>query len=123
VPAGRIANILAVDLGQSWPQRARAGRPERKETDKPRYLIVRDVAGGFQLPITLEGIAKVREMISRNSDCDVTWVSSYVSDDKEKIFCVYDGPNPEAIRRAARSNGLPVAKITRITVLDPYFYS
>ena len=29
----------------------------------------------------------------------VTWVHSYVSEDKMKTFCVYDAPNPEAIRR------------------------
>jgi hypothetical protein len=35
---------------------------------------------------------------------------------------VYDGPDPEAIRRAASANSLPVDAITRVTVLDPYFY-
>ena len=36
---------------------------------------------------------------------------------------MYDAPNPEAIRRAAERNGLPVDRITRVTVLDPYFYT
>jgi hypothetical protein len=36
---------------------------------------------------------------------------------------VYDAPNPETIRRAADRNGLPVDRITRVTVLDPYFYT
>jgi hypothetical protein len=52
----------------------------------------------------------------------VTWVHSYVSEDKHKTFCVYDGPDPEAIRRAAETIGLPVDQITRVSVLDPYFY-
>jgi hypothetical protein len=39
------------------------------------------------------------------------------------MFCVYDAPSPEAIRRAAERNGLPVDRITRVTVLDPYFYT
>ena len=42
--------------------------------------------------------------------------------DKEKAFCVYDGPSPEAIRAAAELNGLPVDAISEVPVLDPYFY-
>jgi hypothetical protein len=44
----------------------------------------------------------------------LTWVS--------KTFCVYDGPSPEAIRKAAARNGLPVERITQVRVLDPYVY-
>jgi len=52
----------------------------------------------------------------------VTWIHSYVTTDKKKTFCIYDGPTPEAIRRVARRNGLPVDSITEVRVLDPYFY-
>jgi hypothetical protein len=45
-----------------------------------------------------------------------------VAGDKTKTFCIYDGPTPESIRRAATSNGLPVDTISEVTVLDPYFY-
>ena len=38
------------------------------------------------------------------------------------MFCVYDSPNPEAIRATARANDLPVDRITQVRVLDPYFY-
>jgi hypothetical protein len=37
-------------------------------------------------------------------------------------FCIYDAPNPEAIRRTAEKNKLPVDSITKVSVLDPYFY-
>ena len=53
----------------------------------------------------------------------VTWVHSYVSPDRTKTFCVYDGPAPEAIRDVAATNGLPVDSVTEVTVLDPYFYA
>jgi len=49
-------------------------------------------------------------------------VHSYVSEDKTKTYCIYDGPNPEAIRQAAERNGLPVDQIIKVQVLDPYFY-
>jgi hypothetical protein len=45
-----------------------------------------------------------------------------VSEDKAKTFCIYDGPDPEAIRKVAGKNGLPVERITQVSVLDPYFY-
>jgi hypothetical protein len=61
-------------------------------------------------------------VVERNGEHGVTWVQSYVSDDKTVTFCVYDGPDPEAIRRAAECNSLPVDKITKVSVLDPYFY-
>ena len=47
---------------------------------------------------------------------------SFVSDDK-RSFCVYDAPTPEAIRKTASLNDLPVDQITQVRVLDPYFYA
>ena len=58
----------------------------------------------------------------KRAEVGVTWVHSYVNEDKTKTFCVYDGPDAEAIRRAAERNGLPVDGVTRVSVLDPYFY-
>ena len=61
-------------------------------------------------------------IVACNSDRNVTWLHSYVSRDQSHTFCVYDGPSPEAIRRTARSNGLPVSRIIEVSVLDPYAY-
>jgi hypothetical protein len=33
-----------------------------------------------------------------------------------------DAPTPEAVRKTAARNQLPVDQITEIRVLDPYFY-
>jgi hypothetical protein len=41
---------------------------------------------------------------------------------KRTTFCVYDAPDPEAIRRSASDNSLPVDAISEVRVLDPYFY-
>jgi hypothetical protein len=61
-------------------------------------------------------------VVGSNAAEGVTWVHSYVSEDKMKTFCIYDAPNPEAIRRTAAQNKLPVDRITQVSVLDPYFY-
>ena len=88
----------------------------------PRYLVERVFSDGLAIPVTAEGAAACRGVVAQNADLGVTWVHSYVSEDKSTTFCVYDGPDPEAIRRAAERNGLPVDRITKVTVLDPYFY-
>ena len=68
------------------------------------------------------GAELCREVVERNAAEGVTWISSLVSEDKSRTFCIYDAPDPEAIRRTASRNELPVDEITRVTVLDPYFY-
>jgi Nickel responsive protein SCO4226-like len=88
----------------------------------PRYVVERTFPDGLQIPITAEGAAACHGVVDRNAEQGVTWVQSYVSDDRKSTFCVYDGPDPEAIRRSAERNGLPVDRITKVSVLDPYFY-
>lgn len=89
----------------------------------PRYIVERSFPEGFQLPLGQAGIDVCRGVVGVNEDLRVTWVHSYVRDDRRATFCLYDAPNPEAIRRAAERNGLPVDCISRVTVLDPYFYT
>jgi hypothetical protein len=61
-------------------------------------------------------------IVSNNALEGVTWVHSYVTTDKKKLFCIYDAHSSEAIREAAERNNMPVDNIIQISVLDPYFY-
>ena len=88
----------------------------------PRYMVERTFPQGLEFPVTDEGAQACLGVVDRNGQLGVTWVHSYVSQDKRKTFCVYDGPDPESIRTAAERNGLPIDQITRVSVLDPYFY-
>jgi hypothetical protein len=88
----------------------------------PRYVVERTFPGGLNIPIGGDGAEVCLAVVERNADEGVTWVHSYVSDDKSKTFCVYDAPSPEAIRKTATRNDLPVDRITQVRVLDPYFY-
>jgi Protein of unknown function (DUF4242) len=88
-----------------------------------RYLVERTFPAGLEIPVDARGVEVCRGVVERHSDHGVTWVSSYVSADKRKTFCVYDGPDPEAIRKAAALNELPIDSIIEVRVLDPYFYS
>jgi len=88
----------------------------------PRYLIERNFPEGLEIPVNREGAKVCLNVVQVNTDDNVTWIHSYVSDDKKKTFCIYDAPTPEAIRKVANRNKLPVNKITEVMVLDPYFY-
>ena len=88
----------------------------------PRYIVERSFPEGLRIPANDDSTEMCRVVVLNNAEDDVTWGHSYVSDDGTKSFCVYDAPSPEAIRRAARRNNLPVDRITEVRVLDPYFY-
>ncbi len=88
----------------------------------PRYMVERTFPNGLEIPLTADGAATCRTVVATNAEDGVTWIHSYVSDDKNKTFCIYDGPDPEAIRRVAGKNQLPIDRVTQVSVLDPYFY-
>jgi predicted amidohydrolase YtcJ len=88
----------------------------------PRYLVQRTFPGGLAILANEAGAEAFRRVVETNAALGVTWVHSYVTADKETTFCIYDGPTPEAIRHAAEENGLPVDRITEVSVLDPHFY-
>jgi len=87
----------------------------------PRYLIERTFPDGLKLPVTPQGAEAAAGVVVNNASDGVTWIHSYVTPDRRKTYCIYDGPSPEAIRSTATTNGLPVDRITEVRVLDPYF--
>lgn len=89
----------------------------------PRYLVERTFPDGLHIPVDGGGAKSCLRVVGENARVGVTWIHSYVTPDKEKTFCVYDGPDPESVRKAAARNELPVDHITEVRVLDPYFYS
>lgn len=88
----------------------------------PRYLIERTFPQGLTIPMNEDGAKVCGTVVTNNAAEGVTWVHSYVGPNRTKTFCVYDGPNPEAIRKVATRNGLPLDTITEVSVLNPYFY-
>ncbi|MFT3790348.1 MAG: DUF4242 domain-containing protein [Rudaea sp.] len=82
-----------------------------------RYMIERTFPKG-----ALDGLdAKAKQSVNAtNAKFGVTWVTSYANADKTKTFCVYEGPNEDAIRKAAAANKIPVDSIVEVPVtLDP----
>jgi hypothetical protein len=89
----------------------------------PRYLVERTFADQLGLPGPNAEASAQQNFIENNALDGVTWVHSYVVPDRKKSFCIYDAPTPEAVRRAAQRNGLPIDRITEVRMLDPYFYT
>lgn len=87
----------------------------------PRYLIERTFPDGLAVPADPQGARVCAEVVGNNSKDGVTWIHSYVTPDRRKTYCIYDGPSPEAIRVVAQANGMPVDRISEVRVLDPYF--
>lgn len=87
----------------------------------PRYLIERTFPDGLGLRPDQQGAQIAQKVIATNAEHGVTWIHSYVTPDKKKTYCIYDGPSPESVRQVATKNGLPVDSITEVRVLDPYF--
>jgi len=88
-----------------------------------RYIVERTFVDGLEIPTTNVGAKTCLGVVQNNAEEHVTWVTSYVSVDKTKTYCVYDGPTPASIQRAATANGLPIDSINEVRVLDPYFYT
>ena len=88
----------------------------------PRYVVQRTFAERLGIAATQEGARRCLDVVETNAVHGVTWVHSYITTDGSLTYCIYEGPSPGAIRRAAGANGLPVDRVTEVRMLDPYFH-
>src|SRR5438105_2926508 len=58
-----------------------------------RYLVERSFPDGLGLSASGEGVTLCRDVVAINAVDQVTWIHSYVTQDKSKTFCIYDAPN------------------------------
>ena len=115
-----VSCALALTLVTDIQAQDKAGA--QKKIVIKRFVVERTFPKGLIIPLNIEGSKICLDVVSTNAEDNVTWVHSYVTTDKKKTFCIYDAPSADAIRRAAKKNGLPVDNITEVSVLDPYFY-
>jgi len=69
-----------------------------------------------QLQVTPDSARLVGQI---NDDVGVHWLFSFLSADKRKTYCLYEAPNADAIREAARRANLPADVIVEVTELRP----
>jgi len=82
----------------------------------PLYLVERNFAE--QLNVDPKALPTIKQV---NADAGVQWLFSFLSADKKKTYCLYEAPNPDAIRAAAQKLGLPADVIVELgdQKLDP----
>jgi hypothetical protein len=75
----------------------------------PLYVIERQFAE--QLELTDEGVKLIEEI---NADEGVSWVTSFLTADRRRSYCLYEAPSPEPIIAAAERAGLPADVVTEV---------
>ena len=84
----------------------------------PLFIIERNFAE--ELEITKESADNVRRI---NDEEGVKWIFSFLSADKRKTYCLYEAPNADAIRRAARRNDIPADVIIEVGEISPAMFA
>lgn len=76
----------------------------------PVFMVERQFAE--QLDVPPETAVEINEI---NEDSGVRWLSSFLSADKRKTFCLYEADDIDAIRTAAVRAGLPADAIMELS--------
>ena len=85
----------------------------------PKYVIERELPGAGSLSQEqLKAVSQTSCGVLSNLGPEIQWVHSYVTADK--IYCIYNAPNEEMIRKHASLGGFPANKISEVsTIIDP----
>ena len=84
----------------------------------PRFMIERNFAEAIE--VTKDGLEQIRQI---NDDEGVSWLFSFLSADKRKTYCLYEAPNAEAIRIAARRANIPADVVIEVSELRPEMFA
>ena len=82
----------------------------------PQFLIERQIPGAGNLSkdelkaISQKSCGILRDMNTAGKD--VQWVHSYVTGDK--VFCVYNAPDEQAVREHANKGGFPANSVMEV---------
>jgi hypothetical protein len=84
----------------------------------PRFLIERNFAEALE--VTKEAADQVRNI---NDEEGIRWLFSFLSPDKRKTYCLYEAPNAEAIRTAARRANIPADVVIEVSEIRPEMFA
>lgn len=85
----------------------------------PRYVIERELPGAGKLSQQeLQSISQKSCSVLDNLGPKIQWVESYVTEDK--IYCIYQAPDKDIIKKHAEQGGFPANRIEEIrNVISP----
>ncbi len=82
----------------------------------PRYIIERSVPNLIELSAQEKEATTRKSIEVASSMPGVVWIRSFVSESEGKIYCEYEAPDPEALIEHAQRAGIPVDKISEVTM-------
>lgn len=85
----------------------------------PKFVIERDIPGAGNIsPADLQAISQKSCGVLNTMGPTIQWIHSYVTDDK--IYCIYQAPDADAVRRHAELGGFPANRVSQVrTIIDP----
>jgi hypothetical protein len=85
----------------------------------PKYVIERSIPGvGGSTPQDLQDISRKSCGVLEDMGPRVQWVESFVTQDK--VYCIYNAENEDAVREHARKGGFPADSVARVmSRIDP----
>ncbi|MDP4265673.1 MAG: DUF4242 domain-containing protein [Bacteroidota bacterium] len=85
----------------------------------PRYVIERELPGAGKLSQDeLHAISQKSCNVISDLGPSIQWVESFVTENK--IYCVYNAPNKEILKKHAEMGGFPANRIEEIkNVISP----
>ncbi len=81
------------------------------------FIIERDFAERLEIDADL-----LKGTLDYNEVHELRWLFSFLSADRTKTYCLYEAPNPEALRRQADDLGLPADAIIEVTEINPEMF-
>lgn len=75
----------------------------------PIYMVERDFAEELDLDDQTKRLIK-----DYNLEHEITWLTSFLSADKKKAYCLYEADDVDVLRRHAADLGLPADVITLV---------
>lgn len=82
----------------------------------PKFVIEREIPNAGSLTAEqLRGISQISCGVLKSMGSEITWVQSYVTDDKN--YCVYIAPNEEMVSEHAKQGGFPINSIQRVAAI------
>lgn len=82
----------------------------------PTYIIERDVPGASRLSAEeLRDISSKSNEVVAQLNVPYRWVTSYVAGDK--IYCVHETSDPDAIKKHGERGGFPVSHIAEVVAV------